>query len=102
MKFSGSAVLRGTRSHEAADLHLVEGIRNARQRFDAQVFRNLVEEIFDFFRADGGEHLLDVLGSMRNERHDQPSAARCAWYSAALSRPCGAPSGFMRTIQPPP
>ena len=33
---------------------------------------------------------------------DQPSAARCAWYSAALSNPGALPAGLMRMIQPAP
>jgi hypothetical protein len=43
------AVLGGARAHEAADLHLVERVGNPGQRLDAQLLRDLVEQVFDLF-----------------------------------------------------
>ena len=89
------AVLRGARLHELADVHLVQRVGNAGERFDAQLFRNFVEQVFDALRADGGEHLADVLRACAGlNGMYQPSAARCASYSAAASSAAGAPVGL--------
>ena len=69
-------------AHEAADLHLVERLGHAGERFDAQLLRDLVEQILDAADADGLEHRRDVGLRVRNERHQPPSA-----FSTSRSRP---------------
>ena len=65
----------GTLGHQAPDLHFVELGRHAGEGLDAQIRRDLVEQILDAGDADGGEHRRDIGLGVGNEGHQPPSAS---------------------------
>ncbi len=66
----------GTRplAHQAANLHLIQLVRYARERLHTQGRGDFVEEVFDTGDTDDREHGLDVGRSVRNEGHQSPSS----------------------------
>ena len=69
-------VSTGTLGHQAPDFHFVELLRHAGEGLDAQIRRDLIEEILDAGGADGGEHRRDIGFGVGNEGHQPPSASR--------------------------
>ena len=61
--------------HEPADLHFTQALRHAHERAEAQIGRDLIEELLDAADADGSEHRLYILAGVGNEGHQPPSSA---------------------------
>ena len=69
-------VSTGALGHQAPDFHFVELLRQAGEGLDAQIRRDLVEEILDAGDTDGGEHRRDIGFGVGDEGHQPPSASR--------------------------
>jgi hypothetical protein len=64
-----AAIGRGPLGDETRDIHLAERRRNAVERLCLQRRGDLIKERINRGRADDREHVRDVVGGVRNERH---------------------------------